>query len=168
MTSMNISDIVIPTSCVQAGDSIKHFFELCIKENTPALPFRDKEGNITAFVSLKEVMGKDCLPNYLVELAGILNNDMNCVSKATDKIIRLFQKTVDEYIEEPILFIASDAILIRVVALMEKYDTDFLFVADDEKNCSSHYKGIVSRLAVAGKMLKIASASTNSSLSSQE
>ncbi len=156
MTSMNISDIIIPTSCIQAGDSVKHFFELCIRENIPALPFRDTDGSIKGFVTLREVMGRDCLPNYLVELAGILSNDMNCVSKATEKITRLFRKTVDEYLEEPILFIASDAILIRVVALMEKHDTDFLFVADDGQNCSGDYRGIVTRYAVARKMLQIA------------
>ncbi len=156
MTSMNISDIILPTSCIQEGDSVKHFFELCIREKVPALPFIDKDGNIKGFVTLKEVMGRDCLPNYLVELAGILSNDMNCVSRATEKITRLFRKTVDEYLEEPVLFIASDAILIRVVALMEKHDTDFLFVADDGQNCSDNYRGIVTRHAVARKMLQIA------------
>ncbi len=156
MTSMNISDIILPTSCIQEGDSVKYFFELCIREKVPALPFIDKDGNIKGFVTLKEVMGRDCLPNYLVELAGILSNDMNCVSRATEKITRLFRKTVDEYLEEPVLFIASDAILIRVVALMEKHDTDFLFVADDGQNCSDNYRGIVTRHAVARKMLQIA------------
>ncbi len=155
MINMDICDIVTATPCVQTGDSIKHFFELCIKENIPALPFRDKDGVLAGFVTLKQVMGKDCLPNYLVELAGILSNDMNCVSKATDKISKLLHNTVDDYIEQSILFITSDAILIRVVALMEQHNTDFLFVADGDKSCSADYKGIVTRLAVARKMLQI-------------
>ncbi len=155
MTSMNISDIIVSTSCIKEGDSVKHFFELCIKEHAPALPFRDKADNIKGFVTLKHVMSRDCLPNYLVELAGILNNDMQCVTQASKKITGLFQKRVDEYLEEDIRFITSDAILIRVVALMEKYNTDFLFVADGEQHCSGDYKGIVTRYGVAKKMLQI-------------
>jgi len=143
---------------VRHGETIKDMFKYCIEANVPALPYRDQEGLIQGFTSLKRVMGKDCLPNYLVELAGILHNDMNCTSQALEKINTLFTKPVQEYVENPFHFIASDTILIRAVALMEQHDTSFLFVADcsdDIEKSHCDYKGIITRLSVAKKMLQI-------------
>jgi len=158
MTSnVTIEDIVIPTKTMKSGDLVKTFFEYCVAAGVPALPFRDHNGLIQGFVSLKRVMGKDCLPNYLVELAGILHNDMSCTSHAMEKIHELFQKQVDIYVDNSIQFIASDTILIRTVALMEQYDTNFIFVADGDAKQTSDYKGVVTSLAVAKKMLQIES-----------
>ncbi len=157
-TNIDVKDIIVPTATVQTGDMIKNMFESCIEYNVPALPFRDKDGLIQGFVSLKRVMGKDCLPNYLVELAGILHNDMNCTSQAMEKIHALFGKPVDDYVESPFHFVASDTILIRAVALMEQHNSSFLFVADcadDIEKSHCDYKGIITRLSVAKKMLQI-------------
>ncbi|MCW8931833.1 MAG: hypothetical protein OQL19_16570 [Gammaproteobacteria bacterium] len=156
--NVDISDIIVPTATMKTGETVQDMFKCCIKDNVPALPYRDKDGLIQGFVSLKRVMGKDCLPNYLVELAGILHNDMNCTSQAMEKIHTLFGKPVDDYIENPFHFIPSDTILIRAVALMEQHNASFLFVADcaddiDKSHCD--YKGIITRLSVAKKMLQI-------------
>lgn len=156
--NVDIEEIIIPTSTVQSGDTIKQMLKYCIDSNVSELPYRDEEGLIQGFVSLKRVMGKDCLPNYLVELAGILNNDMNCTTQAMEKIHSLLTKPVDDYIENPFHFVASDTILIRAVALMEQHNTGFLFVADcaddiDKSHCD--YKGIITRLSIAKKMLAI-------------
>lgn len=157
MTTANIdiNDIVLTTPTVQAGDHVKKFFELCSEANSPALPFRDKNGLIQGYITLKRVMGKDCLPNYLVELAGILHNEMNCTTQAMEKIHKLFQKPVEEYVELPFRYVGSDTILIRAVALMEQHNSDFLFVADgpDAQHCD--YRGIITRLSVAQKMLQL-------------
>ncbi len=156
--NIDINETIIPTSTMKTGDSVKDMFECCIQADVPALPYRDQDGLIQGFVSLKRVMGKDCLPNYLVELAGILHNDMNCTTQAMEKIHKLFTRPVDDYVEKPFHFVASDTILIRAVALMEQHNTSFLFVADcadevDKSHCD--YKGIITRLSVAKKMLKI-------------
>lgn len=156
MTSnVTIKDIIIPTATVESGDSVKTFFEYCVAAGVPALPFRDHNGLIRGYVSLKKVMGKDCLPNYLVELAGLLHNDMSCTSNAMEKIHQLFQKPVDYYVDNFIQFISSDAILIRVVALMEQHDTNFMFVADGDDKPTCDYKGVITSLSVAKKMLEI-------------
>lgn len=154
-TNVDIKEIVLPTATVQSGDSVQKFFELCSESDSPALPFRDKDGLIQGFVSLKRVMGKDCLPNYLVELAGILHNEMNCTTQAMEKIHALFQKPVEEYVELPFQYVNSDTILIRAVALMEQHSIDFLFVADGPDAQHSDYRGIISRLSVARKMLQL-------------
>ena len=154
---MTIKDIIIPTATVTSGDTVKTFFKYCVAADVPALPFRDHKGLIRGFVSLKRVMGKDCLPNYLVELAGLLHNDMSCTSNAMEKIHELFQKPVDYYVDNVIQFISSDAILIRVVALMEQHDTNFMFVGDGDDKATSDYKGVITSLAVAKKMLQIES-----------
>ena len=86
-----------------------------------------------------------------------LHNDMSCTSHAMEKIHELFQKPVDIYVDNSIQFIASDTILIRTVALMEQYDTNFIFVADGDDKPTSDYKGVVTSLAVAEKMLQIES-----------
>lgn len=157
LSTVTIKDIIIPTPTVSSGDSIKTFFEHCVAAGVPALPFRDRDGLIKGFVGLKQVMGRDCLPNYLVELAGILHNDMDCTSNAMEKIHDLFHKPVDYYVDGFIKFISSDAILIRTVALMEQHDTCFIFVADGDDKPSADYKGVVTRLAVAKKMLQMES-----------
>jgi len=156
--NIDIKEIITPTATVKSGDTVKEMFESCIEADVPALPFRDKEGLIQGFISLKRVMGKDCLPNYLVELAGLLSNDMHCTTQAMEKISTLFSKPVDDYIEKPFRFVASDTILIRAVALMEQHNSSFIFVADcaddvDKSHCD--YKGIITRLSVAKKMLQI-------------
>ncbi len=153
--NVDINDIIIPTPAINSGDTVKAMFAACVDSNSPALPFRDQDGLIQGFVSLKRVMGKDCLPNYLVELAGLLNNDMNCTRQAMEKIRTLFGKPVDDYVEEPFYYIASDTILIKAVALMEQHNSSFLFVADGKEAQHSQYQGIITRLSVARKMLQI-------------
>lgn len=153
--NVDISDIITPTATMHSGDTVKTMFAACIESHVPALPFRDKEGLLQGFISLKRVMGKDCLPNYLVELAGILSNDMNCTRQAMEKIRTLFSKPVDDYLEKPFYSITSDTILIKAVALMEQHNSSFLFVADGKETQYDQYQGIITRLSVAKKMLQI-------------
>ena len=153
--SATIENVIQSTPTIYLGETLQLFFERCVESRVPALPCMDNSGCIIGFVSLKKVMGQDCLPNYLVELAGILHNDMHCTHQVMDKIHTLLGKNVDAYVSKPIHFVDSKTILIRAVALMEEYDSDYLFVADDARTPECDYKGLVTRLSVAEKMLNI-------------
>ncbi len=135
---MNVEQILTPTMVAKAGMRVREFFEECTRANTPGLPFCDASGKITGRVTLKNVLKHACLPEYVVEMARVLGEQLTNLQDMEADAGRLLSSPVDQYKQEPHLSTTSAASAVKALAMMEQSDTSYIFVVDEGK-----YKGVV-------------------------
>lgn len=135
---MKLEQILITTKAATSGMRVREVFAECSRANIPALPFCTKTGRIRGRITLKNILKMSCIPEYLVETARILGNQLSCTDDLEAKARQLLENPVDPYIQEPGITINSDASAIKALAIMEQNDTSYLFVADE-----GNYRGIV-------------------------
>jgi len=135
---MNVEQVLIATTVAKAGMTVRELFEECTRANTPGLPFCDVSGQITGRVTLKNILKHGCLPEYLVEMAHVLGEQLTNLQDMKTVAEWLLSNTVDQYKQEPHLSITSASSAIKALAMMEREDTSYIFVVDEGK-----YKGVV-------------------------
>ncbi|MCP5415928.1 MAG: CBS domain-containing protein [Chromatiaceae bacterium] len=147
---MKLTNILIPTKVAEAGMLMREMFEECTSKNVPGLPFRDAKGKIIGRVSLRHTFKLGCLPDYMVEMAFVLGDNLNCMDDAEAKAHAVMCSTVDRYMRREYHAIDSDSPVMRALAIMEKLDTSYLFVIDN-----GVYKGTVTTQGIARRMLDV-------------
>jgi CBS domain-containing protein len=135
---MKLKQILTITKVASPGMTVRELFEECGKANIPALPFCTKSGRIRGRVTLKNILKVSCLPEYMIESARILGEEMFCMEDVEAKAKLLLDTPVDDYVQDPALTLSSEAPIIKALALMEQNDTSYLFVVDD-----GQYRGAV-------------------------
>lgn len=135
---MNVEQILTPTKVAKAGMIVRELFEECTRANTPGLPFCDASGQIIGRVTLKNILKHGCLPEYLVEMAHVLGEQLTNLQDMRTDAEWLLSNTVDQYKQEPHLSITSASSAVKALAMMEREDTSYIFVVDEGK-----YKGVV-------------------------
>jgi CBS domain-containing protein len=144
---MKLKRIFIRTKVAQQGMTVRDVFTECGRANIPALPFCTRSGRIKGRVTLKNILKITCLPEYMIDSARILGEEMSCMEDVEAKAKRLLDTPVDAYVQEPALTLNSEAPIIKALALMEQNDTSYLFVVDN-----GEYQGAVTIQCLA-KML---------------
>ena len=148
---MKLKQILIPTKVANQGMTVREVFTECGRANIPALPFCTRSGRIAGRVTLKNILKISCLPDYMVESARILGEEMSCMEDVESKARRMLDTPIDPYVqEEPALSLSSDAPIIKALALMEQNDTSYLFVVDD-----GQYQGAVTIQSLARMLTRL-------------
>ena len=141
---MKLKQILIPTRTANPGMTVREVFTECGRANLPALPFCTRSGRIAGRVTLKNILKISCLPEYMIESARILGEEMSCMEDIESKARQLLDTPVDPYVQEPALSLSSEAPAIKAVAMMEQNDTSYLFVVDE-----GQYQGAVTMQSLA-------------------
>jgi len=147
---MKLKQILIPTKVANAGMTVREVFAECCKAHIPALPFCTKSGRIAGRVTLKNIMKLSCLPEYIIESARFLGEEMSCMEDIEARAKQLLCVPVDPYVQEPALFLSSDAPAIKALAIMEQNDTSYLFVVD-----KGQYQGAVTIQSLAKMLVQL-------------
>jgi CBS domain-containing protein len=135
---MNLEQILIPTKVAKPGMILSEVFAECIRANIPGIPFCDAQGRITGRLTLKNILKKACLPEYMVELARILGDQLSCMEDMEAKAKQLLNNPVTPYVLEPHISLTSDSPAVKALAIMEQNDTSYVFVVDEGR-----YKGVI-------------------------
>jgi len=135
---MDVEKVMITTGVAKAGMTVREFFAECSRANTPGLPFCDASGLVTGRVTLKNILKKSCLPDYLVEMARVLGEQISGVQDMELKAKEVLDLPVDAYVQEKHLSTTSGSSAIKALAMMEQSDTSYIYVVDAE-----HYQGVV-------------------------
>ena len=141
---MNLEQLLVPTRVAKAGMTVREVFRECSQANTPGLPFCDDNGLITGRVTLKNILKSYCLPEYLVEMARVLGEQVSNVQDMEASANQLLNNPVDLYLQEPHLSLTSASSVIKALAMMEQSDTGYIFVVDEGR-----YKGVVTMQSLA-------------------
>jgi CBS domain containing-hemolysin-like protein len=147
---MKLKQILIPTKVANSGMLVREVFVECCRAHIPALPMCTKSGRIKGRVTLKNIMKLSCLPDYIIESARILGEEMSCMEDLESKAKQLLCTPVDPYVQEPALFLSSDAPAIKALAIMEQNDTSYLFVVD-----KGQYQGAVTIQSLAKMLIRL-------------
>jgi predicted transcriptional regulator len=147
---MKLEQILIPTKVARVGMTVKEAILECIERNVPAIPFCDEQGNITGRVTLKNVLKSSCLPEYMVELAPVLGDQLACMDDVEAKAKELFSHTVEPYVLDSFMSVHSGASPVKALAMMEMKDTSYVFVIDDGR-----YKGVVTIRCLAQLLAQV-------------
>ena len=147
---MKLKQILIPTKVANHDTMVREVFTECGLANIPALPFCTRSGRISGRVTLKNILKISCLPDYMVESARILGEEMSCMEDVEAKAKRLLDTPVEPYVQEPTLSLSSDAPAIKALAMMEQNDTSYLFVVDD-----GQYQGAVTIQSLARMLSRL-------------
>lgn len=148
---MDMKSVMIETDVAHSGMLVRELFQACGQAQVQALPYVDESGHLSGRVTLKNVLRLSCLPEYVVELAPMLNQRMSCVDHAEEKAREMLCCPIEPFVQRAHETITSDAPLIKALALMEKHDTSYIFVVDD-----GVYRGTVTIQGIAASMSHLA------------
>jgi predicted transcriptional regulator len=135
---MKLKTITVHTSVAKAGMTVREVFEECTRANTPGLPVCDDHGQVTGRITLKHILKRFCLPDYLVEMAPILGEQISHVQNIESLAEQLLDNRIEPFIQQPHASTTSASSTVKALALMEKNDTGYLFVIDE-----GSYQGVV-------------------------
>jgi CBS domain-containing protein len=147
---MKLHELLITTQIAREGMKVREIFRMCLDASVPAVPVMDHGGAVIGYAGFSNVMQKGCLPDYMIELAPVLGNDLSCIDDAEHRIHGMLESPVDHYVTRPIRTLNSDAPVIKALAIMQKYHSSFVFVFDGDV-----YKGMVTTWGIARRMIEI-------------
>jgi predicted transcriptional regulator len=147
---MKLKAILIPTAFAREGMKVREVFSICVESGVPALPYLNNKGERHGFVSISGIMHHGCLPNYMVELAMVLGDQLSCVKNARTRVRELMNHPIEPYVDKPLHSITSETPIIKAMAILEKYHSSFLFVFDGDE-----YRGVITSQGIAQRMLEI-------------
>lgn len=149
--AMAIESVMIESGVVRGGMLVREFFDLCGQAGVQALPFVDEDEAVVGRVTIKNVLRLSCLPDYVVDMAPMLNAAMSCVENAEEKVREILCTEVAPYVQDLHDTLPSAAPLIKAVAVMVSNDTSYIFVVDE-----GEYRGVVTIQGIASRMSHLA------------
>jgi len=152
---MFVDKVLTPTRVARAGMTVREVFEECSRANTPGLPFCDDDGQISGRVTLKHILKKSCLPDYLVEMARVLGEQLSGVQDMVAIAKEVLDSPVEHFVQEAHLSLTSGSSTVKALAMMEQSDTSYIYVVDEGR-----YKGVVTIHSLAETLAKYDNSST--------
>ena len=127
--------------------SVREFVHECTRANVPALPYTTKTGRIHGRVTLKNIFKLSYLPEYIVEHARILGDQLSRLDFVESRTKQVMDSPVEAFAQEPHLTIESGTVVLKALALMEQNDTSYIFVVDNGR-----YHGAVTMQSLARRL----------------
>ena len=142
-------DLLIVTRAAQPGMLVRDVFRECLSSRVQSLPYRDEAGRISGRVTLKCIANRSIVPEYLAQLALVVGDRLSTFEEMERRLPEVFGHRVEDYVQEPHASIPSDTQLMKALAIMEHYDTSYLFVIDD-----GAYRGTITIQGIAAWMAR--------------
>lgn len=142
-------DIAVNTGTAKAGMNIGQVFKECVNHNVPGIPYCDEEGRVVGRVSIRHTLKVSCIPKYVVKAAHLLGDELENISIPRELADKVLNMPVESFVLENIATITSSSPILKALAIMEKFNTGYIFLIDDGK-----YRGIVTRMGIAKLMLE--------------
>ncbi len=147
---MKLSNILIPTGVAEPGMTVREVFRMCVEAGVPAIPYCTQPcAHPDGLISIDRILKNTCLPDYLIGLAEVLGNSLSCIDNAEEKVHEILGLPIDPFVLMPIRSITSEAPVLKAVAILQKYETNYMFVIDEDG-----YRGVVTNVAIVKRMLE--------------
>ncbi len=149
---MNIRNIVVPTGVARAGMTVRECFRFCVQANVPGIPVVDAQDRIVGRFSIRNTLKETCIPDYVVAHAELLGDHVGCLAIPEAHARKVLETVIDPFVMpvDTVATVDLDAPVVKVLALMEKYNTAYIFVVDGER-----YVGTVTVMGIARRMLEL-------------
>ncbi len=147
---MKLKNIIVSTAVARAEMTVGEVFTECIRCRVPRLPFVDHNGKITGCISIRKTLQQVCIPDYVIAYADLLGDHLGCLTGPEKHTRQVLAMPADRFVLEEIAVVDSEADVVKLIAVMEKHDTNHVFVIDE-----GTYKGMVTIDGIAKRMLEI-------------
>ena len=146
---MHPDDVRIVTRVARPGMLVRDVFRECLSARVQSLPYCDASGSITGRVTLKYIANRSIVPEYVAQLALVVGDRLATFEEMERRLPEVFGHRVEDYVQEPHASIPSATQLMKALAIMEHYDTSYLFVIDD-----GAYRGTITIQGIAAWMAR--------------
>lgn len=147
-----INGLVTECKMAYPGMPVREALNECVALNVPGIPFCDKEQNISGRISVKHILASRCVPADVRKHAHLLGDYLEHLEISAVKVRDLVNEPVDRFVIPNIPFIASNSPIVKALALIEQFESSYIFVVDD-----GAYKGTVTLINLANYFLRRAS-----------
>ncbi len=145
---MEIIHLIKPTGIARPGMSIREVFHICVEADVPGVPFVDSQGVITGKISIRHVLKRTCIPDFMVRHAQLLGDQLHHLALSPEQVNNVLSLKADDFVFPEKAITSSSTPFAKALAIMEEMDTTYLFVVDD-----GVYKGTVSVMGIAQAMI---------------
>jgi len=147
---MRLDNMVVRTGVAQSGMTVGQVFRECVDRQVPGIPFVDTEGRLSGRVSIRNTLKQTCIPEFMVRHAHLLGDDVRSLRIPEEHARRVLDMPVDPFVMARIATITSHSPVVKALAIMEEYNTSYIFVLDGED-----YRGVVTLMGIACRMLEL-------------
>jgi len=145
---MSLLHALVQTRVTRPGMSIGEALNICVESGLPGIPFVNADGQLAGRFSVRHTFLVHSLPSDMVEGAHLIGHKALHLEHSDEHYAELFQRPIDELILEKAACLAPDAQVTKAMAMMEKFNSSYLFLVDNE-----HYLGVVTRLGLTKALL---------------
>lgn len=146
---MILAELIVPTTVASPETSVEELFRECSRKNVPGIPFRDKSGRITGKASVRNVLKKTCIPDYLIKHASLLGDRTPNLNIPLEKARQVLSLKVQPFVLADLAIIGPESSVAKALAVMERHDTTYLFVFDDD-----NYLGCISTMGIGETLVR--------------
>ncbi|MCB1802506.1 MAG: CBS domain-containing protein [Gammaproteobacteria bacterium] len=139
---------LVTTPVARPGMPIGEALRICVDCGVPGIPFLDHSGRIAGRFSVRNVFLLSSLPSDMIKGAHLIGHDALHLDHPCAHYADVFKSSVDQTILKDYAHLASSAHITKAMALMEKFNSAYLFVIDD-----GQYRGTVTRLGLTRVLL---------------
>ena len=137
------------TEVMRKGLTLRDFFEEIARCHVPGLPFVDENGHIIGRISVRDVFDRIAIPDRYRRLVDAIGDQTDRLDLSEKRIQRSLTRPVERYVLDSIPSVTPASSLIKALAIMEAYDTHYIFLLEDDK-----YMGVITRMVIAERLLE--------------
>ena len=147
---MKLANAITPTPVARKGTTVRDVIRACIAADVRAIPYVDENDRVVGLCSLKNIVKRAIVPDWMVQSIKLLGDDFQVLEDAQAAVGNVLGKPIEPYVYKSYWPVAPETPLIKAIAVMQTNRTDYAFVIDRD----NHYHGIVTVLAIARRMLE--------------
>jgi CBS domain-containing protein len=160
---MKLKNIAVLTDVMHQGMTLRDFFEEALHRNVPGLPYADSKGQIVGRISLRYVYKIIAVPDNLLNLADMIGDQPNMLDLQEIKVVEALAKPVEEFLLDKMPTVSPQSSIVKALTIMEDYNSSYLFLLDE-----GEYKGVITRMQVARRMMRCVKEHEKLNVSPQE
>ncbi|WP_078118416.1 CBS domain-containing protein [Thiosocius teredinicola] len=146
---MKLLKATIETPVARHGMLIGEALRICVDYDVPGIPYVDEQGKIIGRLSVRNVFLISSLPLDMIKGAHLIGHEALHLDLSRDHYEKVFSQVVDPQILDDCACLSPHAQITKAMALMEKFNSSYLFVIDE-----GHYLGVVTRLGLTRLLLE--------------
>jgi CBS domain-containing protein len=130
------------------GMQVIDVFKECVAKGVHGIPFCDESGVITGRITIRQVFRELCVPKDVVSGAHMLGDQIDHLDLPDIEKCQMLGQPVERFVQDSIPSLTLNSPVVKAIAIMEKFDSSYLFVIDGE------YRGVVTRFGITRTLIK--------------
>jgi len=126
-------NIITPSGIARTGMTAHDAISTCMAAQLPGIPFFDKQNQIVGSVTVKRIMitSCTCIPEDVRKHAHLLGDYLEHIDIPIAKLKEVLTKPVEHFVSPDVIYVGSNAPIVKLLALMHKFDKSYIFIMDE-------------------------------------